>query len=129
MTSSMMAQADFSGLWQGEITQMEGGYKTSYDFELYLYQKGKNVWGRSYVKADSLYAEMEIEGSIYNGEYLKFEEQRIVSYTIIPELEWCIKKGHLILKGKKISGIWEGNTSFSDCIPGRIELKRIIPIP
>lgn len=123
------AQADFSGLWKGDITQNDGGYKTSYNFELFLYQDGKRVWGRSYVTADTLHAEMEIEGVIYNNEYLKFEEQRIVTYTIIPELEWCIKKGHLILKGNKISGIWEGNTSFSDCIPGRIEMKRTVIIP
>ncbi|MEM9889150.1 MAG: hypothetical protein AAF849_24980 [Bacteroidota bacterium] len=128
--SFLFAQVDFSGLWKGIITQDEGGYKTEYGFELYLQQEGSRVVGRSYVVDGTLYAEMDLKGNIYNKNYLRFQELKIVDFTIVENMEWCIKKGHLILqfKGDKayLTGVWKGITSFGDCIPGRIELERKI---
>ncbi|MEM0992424.1 MAG: hypothetical protein AAF847_03785 [Bacteroidota bacterium] len=125
---ALSAQADFSGFWKGIITQDEGGYKTEYGFELYLNQDGTRVTGRSYVIDGKLHAEMELKGSIYNTNYLRFQELKIVDFSVVENMEWCLKKGHLILqvKGDKayLTGVWKGTTSFGNCIPGRIELER-----
>ncbi|MEM8526281.1 MAG: hypothetical protein AAGG68_16690 [Bacteroidota bacterium] len=122
------AQSNFSGLWKGSITQNEGGYKNSYDFEMYLYQDGEVIQGRSYVFDGEMYAEMELKGEVYNGKYLRFQEIKIVNHSIAENMEWCIKRGQLLLSYKRndayISGLWKGKTSFGDCVPGRIELKR-----
>ncbi|MEN0051244.1 MAG: hypothetical protein AAF806_29535, partial [Bacteroidota bacterium] len=124
------AQGDFNGLWKGIITQNDGGYKSNYDFELYLHQDGNTVYGRSYVFDGDIYAEMELKGEIYNNNYLRFQEIKIVDHTIGKDMEWCIKRGQLLLSYKDnhayISGLWKGKTSFSDCVPGRIELKKEI---
>lgn len=124
---SLYSQHNFNGYWRGTIIKTEYGVVTKFQFELYLVQRGTKVIGRSYVSLGSMYAEMEIEGEIYNGEYLKFQETKIVEYEIEPSLEWCIKKGHLVIKNNFISGVWEGNTTFSVCMPGRIELTRVPP--
>ncbi|NJK83858.1 MAG: hypothetical protein HC912_08645 [Saprospiraceae bacterium] len=59
-------QYDFSGHWKGIITKVENGVVTKFQFELYLVQRGIKVVGRSYVRSGDMYAEMEIEGEIYN---------------------------------------------------------------
>jgi hypothetical protein len=125
--SSLYGQYNFSGHWKGIITKVEQGIVTKFQFELYLVQRGTKVVGRSYVRSGSMYAEMGIEGDIYNKEYLRFQETKIVESKIEPSLEWCIKKGHLIIKNNTISGVWEGNTTFSTCAPGRIELTKVPP--
>jgi len=128
--TSSIAQGDFNGLWKGTITQNEGGYRSNYDFELYLHQDSTTIYGRSYVFDGELYAEMELKGEVYNNRYLRFQEVKIVNHTIGENMEWCIKRGQLLLTYKNnhayISGLWKGRTSFSDCVPGRIELKKEI---
>jgi len=127
---SSQAQADFNGLWKGIITQNEGGHKSEYPFELYLHQTGNKVVGRSYVFDDGIYAEMNLKGMIYNGKYLRFQEIEIVDFTVSENMEWCIKSGNLVVQYKNktayLTGTWKGSTSFSECIPGRIELKKEI---
>ena len=123
--------AQVSGQWKGIITQNEGGYKSNYNFEMYFHQKGNLLRGRSYVYVDNIYVEMELEGIITNGDYIKFQETKMVDSKIVEGLEWCVKGGYLLLKKEKgtyiLTGIWNGATSFGTCIPGRIELKRIVP--
>ncbi|NJL74999.1 MAG: hypothetical protein HC892_08165 [Saprospiraceae bacterium] len=123
--------AQVSGQWKGVITQNEGGYKSKYNFEMYFHQKGNLLRGRSYVYVDNIYVEMELEGIITNGDYIKFQETKMVDSKIVEGLEWCVKGGYLILKKEKdtyiLTGIWNGFTSFGTCIPGRIELKRVVP--
>jgi hypothetical protein len=74
---------------------------------------------------------MELEGVVSGGNYLKFQETKMIEAKVSDGMEWCIKGGYLILKKEKntytLSGIWNGFTSFSSCIPGRIELKRVVP--
>lgn len=125
----LTAQLSFTGLWKGTITSNDGQKIDTYYFEMYLYQVGEKVVGRTLVKADSLYAEIEVEGSIYNKTYLRFQDKKIVTSTKLEGMEWCLKKGHLVVRQvdghREISGIWEGHTSFSVCRPGRIELSLI----
>lgn len=126
--NALWSQADFSGLWTGTITQDEGGYRSEYKFEMYLHQSGTKIYGRSYVYDDDLYAVMDLTGSVYNDNYLRFQESKIVDFTTVEGMEWCIKRGHLILKRQfgntKITGVWKGDTGFSACIPGKIFLER-----
>lgn len=127
-TFFVQAQADFSGLWTGVITQDEGGYKSEYKFELYLYQEGTKVHGRSYVYDEGLHAVMELRGNIYNGNLLHFQEGKMVDFTVVEDMEWCIKRGDLMLKSgwrkEYITGVWKGISSVGDCIPGKIKLER-----
>lgn len=130
-TTSLLAQADFSGNWIGTITQDKGGYRPEYQFEMYLQQDGNYVWGRSYVYIDKIYAMMELRGTIVNGNTLVFEESSIVNHKEIEGMEWCLKTGKLNLRKfwntVRLEGDWQGNTSFSDCIPGNVYLKHQIP--
>ena len=122
---------DVTGNWIGIITQDEGGYRSEYKFEMYLKQEGTKVHGRSYVYVDDIYAEMELVGELHSGFFLRFKETKMLEFEKFEGMEWCIKKGQLLIKMDKdewiMDGYWQGNTSFSDCIPGKVKLKRIIP--
>ena len=122
------AQDKFDGLWTGTITQEEGGESIPFRFELYLKQDGDRVTGRSYVFADGIYAEMELEGDIHSDFYLHFQELKIVDSEVHEGMEWCIKSGHLVLKRKgktlRLEGAWRGKTSFSSCTPGKVLLEK-----
>jgi hypothetical protein len=124
----LQAQADFSGHWTGVITQDEGGYKSEYRFELFLNQNGTRVYGRSYVFDEGLYAVMELRGTIYNNDYLRFQETKMVDFTVVENMEWCIKRGDIVLKSgfrkEYITGLWKGVSSMGDCVPGQIKLER-----
>ena len=122
------AQTNISGTWKGIITQDEGGYRSNYDMELVLKQEGDKITGRSTVRVDDIFAVMELEGEITSGGYLRFQESQIVDSKKAESLEWCIKRGQLLLKFEKdewkLEGFWQGATSFSTCIPGKIFLKK-----
>lgn len=122
---------DISGLWQGTITQNKGAYRTEYALELVIIQKGEAIEGRSYVFVDDIFAEMDIEGDFHSGVYLQMKDTKIISHEELDGMEWCIKSYQLLLKKNNgewsLEGHWQGDTSFSSCIPGRIKLKRAVP--
>ena len=126
-----MAQDGFSGVWKGILTQDDGGFRSKYEFELYLIQDGDKITGRSYVYIDNIFAEMDLEGSLLNDNTIWFQETTIGYNKILPGMHWCLKNGKLTLKkswsSQKLEGYWEGKTPFSDCVPGKIYLQRIIP--
>ena len=130
-TFTAFGQVNWSGSWVGTITQDEGGYRSKYDFEIFLQQDGSTVRGRSFVYVDNIYAEMELVGEIHSGLYLRFKEQEIIDYKKFEGMEWCVKKGQLLLKKGKngwlLEGFWQGNTTFSDCIPGKVYLEKKVP--
>ena len=127
----LTAQNNVSGTWKGIITQDEGGYRSTYDMELVLKQDGNKVTGRSTVRVDDIFAVMVLEGEITGGGYFRFQESQIVDSKRAENLEWCIKRGQLLLKAEKdewkLEGFWQGSTSFSQCIPGKIFLKKTVP--
>lgn len=127
----LQAQTDLSGQWKGTITQDPGGYKTEYEFELYIKQEGRAISGRSFVYVDSIFAEMKLEGELHSNVFLRFEEVEVVDYKAFEGMEWCVKKGQLLLKKQEnlliLEGFWQGNTSFSSCIPGKVYLERKKP--
>lgn len=125
------AQVNIAGQWKGTLTQNSGGYTPVYQFELFLYQQGQVVKGRSYVQVEDIYAEMEIVGELKSDHFLYLQELRIVNSTIRERMEWCLKNFRLFLKHQgteyRLEGFWEGAASHSECIPGKIFLKRITP--
>ena len=127
----LLAQSNISGQWFGTITQNEGGFRSKYDFELYLFQEGNKIKGRSYVYVDNIYAVMELIGELQGGQYLKFKEIKMVDFSEMEGMEWCIKQAQLFLKLEhktmRLEGNWQGDTSFGTCIPGKIFLKKTIP--
>ncbi len=122
---------NLNGSWVGTITQDEGGYRSDYEFEMYLKQEGDKITGRSYVYVDNIYAEMELVGELHSGFFFRFQEVKMLDFEKFEGMEWCIKKGQLLIKLDKdewiMDGYWQGNTSFSDCIPGRVKLRRVKP--
>ncbi len=122
---------DISGYWRGTITQNEGGYRSEYVLELRITQKGDSITGKSFVFVDNIFAEMDISGNFHSGIYLQLKDDRIVTHEELDGMEWCIKSYQLLLKKKgaewRLEGHWQGLTSFSNCIPGRVYLKKTIP--
>ncbi len=130
LCSSLYAQQqiNISGKWVGKITQQEGGYASDYDMELVLYQEGENIKGKSYFYIDDIYAILEITGGFKSNILFYFKEIKILDAATKESLEWCIKKGQLLLKKDgdtlKLEGFWQGNSEAGPCIPGKIFLKK-----
>lgn len=131
VSTSLSSQSAISGNWKGIITQDDGGYRTKYEFELYIYQKEEQITGRSYVYVDDIYCEMKVEGTVQGGLMIHIRETEMVDSKQIDGMEWCFKKADLVLQKErekyKLTGRWEGITSFSNCIPGRVLLQKIVP--
>ena len=125
------SQSEITGSWVGTITQQEGGYSTEYKFELYLFKKGGEIVGRSFVYLDEIYAEMDLKVDFLSHDKISFQEIRLVDFKKVEGMEWCIKNGLLRFKRRgtsaKLEGSWEGRTSFGNCIPGQVFLTRTVP--
>ena len=131
LTCSLFGQTELTGVWKGTITQNEGGYRPEYVFEIYLNQKGDVVTGRSYVFVDKIYAVMNLSGSVHSDLYLNLKDAKILDHKVDTGMEWCMKKYQLVLKIKgdtlHLEGFWQGDTTFSTCIPGKVKLTKIDP--
>lgn len=122
------AQFDFTGTWEGVLTQDEGGYASEYVFKLYLKQDGLKVSGRSFVKVGEIYAEMELKGRLIGDKVVHLEETEVLKHWKYDGMEWCYKKLDLfIVADEKLEGPWTGHTGQSACIPGKILLRRTSP--
>lgn len=128
---SSFGQANLNGLWSGKITQEEGGFAPDYTFEIYITQDGNKIKGRSYVYVDEIYASFDILGEVNNEIYLSLRDNEILDNKVNDGMEWCLKKYQLVFKIKKgissLEGFWQGKTSFSNCIPGKVFLKKQAP--
>ncbi len=122
-------KSPIEGYWTGTITQNEGGYRSQYLLELELKEVDGKITGKSYVKVDDIFAEMDVSGVFANGSMLlTLHDDAVVKKRIGPEMEWCLKNYRLKLIKEndkwRLEGQWEGTTSFRDCIPGKIFLVR-----
>ncbi len=131
-TTLSFAQKDVvTGYWEGVLTQNHGGFSPEYKFELYLYQKGDEIVGRAVVSVDDIFVDMDIVGEIHSGLLLQIKDVKIVNDKRKDGMEWCMKEYQAILKRNgndlELNGHWQGKTSFSDCIPGKISLKKSTP--
>ena len=131
MSFSSFGQENLTGLWLGKITQEEGGFAPDYTFEIYITHKGNKIKGRSYVYVDEIYASFDISGEINNEIYLELKDSDILENKVNDGMEWCLKQYQLVFKMKNgipnLEGFWQGKTSFSTCIPGKVFLKKQVP--
>ncbi len=127
----VQAQYDFTGTWEGTLTQDTGGYAPEYQFKLFLKQEGTSITGRSYVKLGKIFAEMKLKGQLIGNKAIHWEETKIIDHWKYENMEWCYKQANLFIvsEGKevKLEGPWSGHTGVSECIPGKIMLKRVSP--
>ncbi|MEO0043060.1 MAG: hypothetical protein RL329_2508 [Bacteroidota bacterium] len=124
-------KTDITGYWEGTITQdYPGGKRVDYAMEVDFVQKGKTITGIATVHHLQYGAKMSVEGK-GKGNYFRFEEGKIIKYDQLPQAEWCFKKYELIYRHtgseETLEGLWEGKSSFGDCDPGRILLKKRPP--
>jgi hypothetical protein len=123
--------SDWSGQWVGQLTQQEGGYRSVYDFEVYLVKLAGNTYrGRTYVWTDGVYGEMSFTGQLY-GEVLHLQEIEVVYSRKPADLSWCLKSLQLRLVRRQgqwyLEGPWQGASGYGPCIPGFVVVKRQAP--
>ena len=125
------AQNNLTGLWRGTITQDEGGYRSEYTFEIMIKQDGDKISGRSYVFVDDIHATMILSGSIHSNVYLSLKDSQILDFKVNEGMEWCMKNYQLVFKNNvnplRLEGFWQGSTTFSTCVPGKVFLKKVVP--
>lgn len=132
LSQGLAAQPDLSGSWTGIITQNEGGVQPEFDFEIYFRQEGKRITGRSYVRFHDQYAVMELAGFFVTNHRIHFNEFKMVDYTELENLSWCLKSGELQIDTNgetwRLTGPWKGFTREGmPCVPGQIYLKKTVP--
>jgi hypothetical protein len=120
-----------TGKWVGTFTQDKGGQRVDFEAVIFFEQKGNVVTGKSLVYDGDIHAEMKLTGKLLSGKLLKYQETSIAKQETRPQMEWCIKKCDLSLKytGTEwvLEGLWEGVTSFGNCVPGRVFLRKPSP--
>ncbi len=126
---SALAQSNFGGNWEGTITmEREGKVVGSFKFILNLIQDSSSVEGRSCVWSQNAKATFSVNGKI-KANQIEINDLKVIEADQIPSGEWCFKVMQLQLiphrKHDKLEGTWKGKTSFSQCTPGKIILKRI----
>jgi hypothetical protein len=126
---SVQAQGDFGGNWEGVITmEREGKIVTSFKFVLNLIQDSSRVEGRSCVWSQDAKAIFSVSGTIKDNQLI-IKDLKAIEADSIPSGEWCLKIMQLKFiphrKYDKLEGTWQGKTSFSQCTPGKVALKRI----
>jgi hypothetical protein len=123
-------EVDISGTWTGVTTQNEGGYSSSYNISLFLKNENGKITGTSILSVDDIFAKIEVEGTFKNGLSLLLKDVAIIENKVVDNLnmEWCMKNYILLLKRENnqwlLEGHWHGKTSFGECTPGKVFLKR-----
>ncbi|HOY16659.1 MAG TPA: hypothetical protein PLC89_05185 [Haliscomenobacter sp.] len=131
LTSWLAAQNnELSGKWVGVLTQQEGGFRQKYYCELVIQQKGNKITGTTYVSVEKVHAEMAFTGEV-NGSVITFKENRIIQYSKLDDMAWCLKWGNLSLRKKGttwfLEGMWDGQSIYGPCIPGKVFLQKEVP--
>jgi hypothetical protein len=74
---------------------------------------------------------MKLEGQLVGDKAIHWEESKIIDHWKHENMEWCYKEATLFIvaqgKEDKLEGPWSGNTGDSECIPGKIMLRRTSP--
>lgn len=126
----LVGQTNLSGTWEGKIEQTQGDVHSEFDLTMKIVQSGNSIIGRSIIKVDDMYVEMEIRGTVHSGVFTQIKDTRIIDSKQRDGVEWCDKSYQLVYKllEKKmiLEGHWQGNTSFSTCVPGKITLFKKI---
>jgi hypothetical protein len=130
LASFAQKEHEFLGKWVGELTQKEGGFRQKYYCEMVIERQGKQYFGTTYVSVEDLSAEMSFKAE-FKGDVLVFKEDRIIRYSQLKDMVWCLKWGDLQLRKKGSSwfleGKWNGQSVYGPCIPGKVFLHREVP--
>ena len=128
--ATSMAQHHLEGNWEGTITRDMYPGSEIFDFTLLIKEEDGAISGKSIVKGFGMFGVMEIEGKIENNSIF-FNEVKITNRERPEAQEWCLKNAWLKVEGQGndliLRGFWKGKTSFMDCSPGKIVLKRAVP--
>lgn len=125
---SEQKEPDLNGTWEGVFTQ-KGGYKEFYKVTIKIEQKGSKVQGTTLAYIDELKATLSFTGEILNGKYLSFTENAFLnSDDLGNQRAWCKKSVALQIKRVKgeyvLEGIWAGKSTFGNCEPGTVIMKK-----
>lgn len=111
---------DYTGTYQGIITQPIGGLDNTYAFWLKIEQKKDSIFGLSRLELSNSnnYGIIEFKGKITGNSFV-IQETKITAENIVHGSFWCIKAYTLLLdpKTNSLSGEW---TSTKTCGPGMI---------
>jgi hypothetical protein len=126
---SGIAQKGIDGNWEGTITmEQDGKTIVTYKLVLQLSQDSSQITGYSWIWYNDLKANFSLQGN-FEGINLTIKDDTLMKSDVLPSGEWCIKEMFLTLirhrKYDKLEGTWRGKTSFSQCTPGKISLKKI----
>jgi len=128
--SPTVAPLNLSGVWEGTITQEEEFASISFRIQLIIKEEKGVISGTSIIEGEEIAARIDIEGSCESGISVLLKDTEIKEHTIEEgkDMEWCLKRYILSVKRVKdeiiLEGHWNGKTSFKDCTPGRVYLKR-----
>jgi hypothetical protein len=126
-----VGEVNLTGKWEGIFTQDRNGKRLDFRCEVYIEHKGRDVVGRSIVFDEDISAEMNFKGKFLKDKILRCEETKINRQETRANMEWCLKTYDMVFKADKdvfmLEGLWEGITSFGDCTPGRVYLKKAVP--
>lgn len=133
MNHAIVKEVDLNGIWEGAFTQ-KGGYKDEYKTVIKIIQKGKKISGTTVSYVDNLHATLRFEGEIKDNKFVVFAEKEFIETgNLGDEKAWCKKSIAVQIKHIKgtivLEGLWGGKSSFGDCIPGTVVLKKMADRP
>jgi hypothetical protein len=122
-------QPVLDGVWEGEIT-MESNGKTVQTFKLIVHLTQDSLGklsGRSWIWYKALRANFDLKVE-QQKELITVRDAFLIDADNLPSGEWCEKVMELTLvqhkKKTTLEGKWRGKTSFSQCTPGKVFLKK-----
>lgn len=130
--SEATAQRDtLAGLWEGVLTiEKDGKISSEYTVFFNFSEENDSISGISNIIYKDKSAKLFFQAELKTPEILEIKETEIIRADVLPNGEWCIKNIvlHRFFENNQLvwRGEWSGKTSFSNCSPGKIYLKRSI---
>jgi hypothetical protein len=125
------AQRDtLDGAWEGVLSiERDGKSVADYEVSFRFFEKNDSIKGISYILYKNWSASMDVVVTRLDDNTLQLKEIAIRQADTLPSGEWCIKEITLqrFWEDKKVvwRGTWSGKTTFSQCSPGKISLKKV----
>jgi hypothetical protein len=130
--STTFAQRDtLTGFWKGVLTvEKDEQILAEYDVFFSFTEENDSIVGFSTIVYKNLAAKLSFKATRKNDDILEIKEINIIKADALSAGEWCVKNITLkrfFEKDKVVwRGEWTGKTSFSDCVPGKIYLKKAV---
>jgi hypothetical protein len=128
LANNIIYSQSVDGFWEGHLTVEDGDKVLMYcDLRLHLTTKNDTIKGKSIISFADKTAVYEVVG-YSDKNILVLSEINLQYHDSLPNGEWCKKKMSFYLDADRqqtsLIGAWQGKTTFSDCRPGKIFLKR-----